>query len=78
PTHIVALTPSQRALQRLALIWGIVARKIPPGRTSNELTLSGDRIMREERLIKPGDRIVQVAGTIRQSGITNTMSIREM
>ncbi len=78
PTHIVALTPSQRALQRLALIWGIVARKIPPGRTSNELTLNGDRIMREERLIKPGDRIVQVAGTIRQSGLTNTMSIREM
>ena len=78
PTHIVALTPSQRALQRLALIWGIVARKIPPGRTSNELTLNGDRIMREERLVKPGDRIVQVAGTIRQSGLTNTMSIREM
>ncbi len=78
PTHIVALTPSQRALQKLALVWGIVARKIPPGRTSHELTLNGDRIMRQEKLLKAGDRIVQIAGTIRQTGLTNTMSIREM
>lgn len=78
PTHILAFTPSQRALQRLALVWGIVPRKIPPGRTSHELTLNGDRIMQKEGRVKAGDRIVQIAGTIRQSGLTNTMSIREM
>ncbi len=78
PTHILAFTPSQRALQKMALVWGIVPRKIPPGRTSHELTLNGDRIMRQEGRLKAGDRIVQIAGTIRQSGLTNTMSIREM
>lgn len=76
PTHIMAFTPSQRAMQRLALTWGITARKIPPGRTSHELTLAGDRILREQGWVKAGDRIVQVAGTIRESGLTNTMSIR--
>ncbi|MBL8728809.1 MAG: pyruvate kinase [Planctomycetes bacterium] len=78
PTHILAFTPSQRAMQKLALIWGIVACKIPPGRTSHELTLNGDRILRERALVKRGDRIVQIAGTVRQSGLTNTMTIREM
>jgi pyruvate kinase len=78
PTHILAFTPSQRAIQKLALIWGIVACKIPPGRTSHELTLNGDRILRERALVKRGDRIVQIAGTVRQSGLTNTMTIREM
>jgi pyruvate kinase len=78
PTHVLAFTPSLRAQQKLALIWGIVARKIRPGRTSHELTLNGDRIMRQEGRLKAGDRIVQIAGTIRQSGLTNTMSIREM
>jgi pyruvate kinase len=78
PTHIMAFTPSQRTMQKLALIWGCVARKIPPGRTSHELTLDGDRILRQESLVKAGDRIVQIAGTVRQSGLTNTMSIREM
>ena len=78
PTHIVAFTPSQRTVQKLALLWGIEARKIPPGRTSHELTLDGDRILRRANLVKPGDRIVQIAGTIREKGFTNTMMIREM
>jgi pyruvate kinase len=78
PTHVLAFTPSQRTMQKLALVWGILPRKIPPGRTSHELTLAGDRIMREQGLVKEGDRIVQVAGTIREAGLTNTMSIREL
>jgi pyruvate kinase len=78
PTHVVAFTPSIRTMQRLALVWGIVARKIRPGRTSHELTLDGDRLMRQQALVKQGDRIVQIAGQIRESGLTNTMSIREL
>ncbi|MFN6145652.1 MAG: pyruvate kinase [Planctomycetota bacterium] len=78
PTHIVAFTPSVQAMQQLALVWGIVARKIPPGRTSHELTLDGDRLMRNEGLVRPGDRIVQIAGTVRQTGLTNSMCIREV
>jgi pyruvate kinase len=78
PTHIMAFTPSQRTVQRLTLTWGITPRKIPPGRTSHELTLAGDRILREEGWVKKGDRIVQIAGSVRQSGLTNTMSIRQL
>lgn len=78
PTHILAFTPSLRTMQQLSLVWGIVPRKIAPGRTSHALTLNGDRLLREGRWVKPGDRIVQIAGTVRQSGLTNTMSIREM
>jgi pyruvate kinase len=78
PTHVLAFTPSQRTIQKLALVWGILPRKIPPGRTSHELTLAGDRIMRKQGLAKAGDRIVQVAGTIREAGLTNTMTIREL
>ncbi|HEB53027.1 MAG TPA: pyruvate kinase [bacterium] len=76
PTHIVGFTPSQRTMQRLALVWGVIPKKIRPGRTSRELTLDGDRIMRGEGLVKDGDRIVQIAGTVRQAGLTNTMTIR--
>jgi pyruvate kinase len=78
PTHIVALTPSQRALQKLALVWGIVPRQIPAGRTSEDLIRAGDALMRKVGLVKAGDRIVQIAGTSRQTGLSNAMSVREM
>ncbi|MCK5945629.1 MAG: pyruvate kinase [Planctomycetes bacterium] len=78
PTHVVGFTPSQRTVQRLSLVWGVIPRKIRPGRTSHALTVDGDRIMREEGMVKPGDHVVQIAGTVRQAGLTNTMSIRSM
>jgi pyruvate kinase len=78
PTHVLAFTPSQRTMQKLALTWGITPRKIPAGRTAHALTIAGDRILREEGWVKAGDRIVQIAGTIRESGLTNTMSIRRL
>lgn len=78
PTHVVGFTPSQRTVQKLALVWGVIPRKIRPGRTSHALTLDGDRIMSEQGMLKPGDRLVQIAGTVRQAGLTNTMSIRTM
>ncbi|MFK7742883.1 MAG: pyruvate kinase [Planctomycetota bacterium] len=78
PTIVVGLTPSQRTVQKLALVWGVIPHKIRPGRTSHELTLHGDRILRAEGMIKEGDLMVQVAGTVRQAGLTNTMTIRVM
>ncbi len=78
PTHILAFTPSERTLQRLSLTWGITARKIPAKRTAYELTVAGDVILHKEGWLKKGDRLVQIAGTIRQSGLTNAMSIREL
>jgi pyruvate kinase len=78
PTHVMAFTPSQRTIQRLALTWGITARKIPPKRTSHELTLAGDQILKDEGWVAKGDRIVQIAGTVRETGLTNTMTIREI
>lgn len=76
PTQIVGFTPSQRTVQRLALVWGVIPRKIAAGRTSSQLILYGDRELQSNNLVKPGDRIVQIAGTVRQAGLTNTMSIR--
>jgi pyruvate kinase len=63
-------------VQRLALIWGVIPRKIAAGRTSTQLILYGDRVLQSDNLVKAGDRIVQIAGTVRQAGLTNTMSIR--
>lgn len=78
PTHIVGFTPSERTVQKMALYWGVIPRKIRPGRTSQDLIRHGDRILEEDGLVKKGDRVVQIAGTVRQAGLTNTMSIRTM
>jgi hypothetical protein len=34
--------------------------------------------MSQEGWVKKGDRLVQIAGTVRETGLTNTMTIREL
>ena len=78
PTRIVAFSPYQEAAQRLALVWGVVALKVSRSRTSHEMTLEGERMLRETKLAKKGDRIVVVFGSSRARGATNTMAIRSL
>ena len=76
PTVVVAFTPFQRTVQRLALAWGIQAFRVARARTSHEMTVEGERCIMETGLAKPGDRVVFVSGHIRQKGLTNLMHLR--
>jgi len=77
-TRVWAFTPHDETVQRLALSWGINARKITKGSSSQEETLEGERILLREGIVQPGDRIVVVFGTTRESGMTNVMHIRTL
>ena len=78
PKPVFAFSPHVRTLQRLALVWGVTARKVSRTRTSHEMTLDGERVLRDSGLVKDGDRLVVVSGSIRESGLTNIMHIRTM
>ena len=77
-TRVWAFTPNDETVQRLALSWGINARKIPKGSNSLEETQEGERILLREGIAQPGDRIVMVFGTTRDPGMTNVMHIRTL
>jgi pyruvate kinase len=78
PTRVVAFTPFQTTVQRLALTWGVSAIRVSHTRTSHEMTLEGERILVERGLANRGDRIVVVFGSQRQRGLTNIMHIRSL
>jgi pyruvate kinase len=77
-TRVWAFTPHDETVQRLALSWGINARKITKATSSQEETLEGERILLREGIVQPGDRIVVVFGTTREAGMTNVMHIRTL
>jgi pyruvate kinase len=77
-TRVIAFTPFQRTVQRLALVWGVRAFRVPNTRTSHGMTVEGERILRELNLAKPGDNVVIVVGSSRQKGLTNIMHIRRI
>jgi pyruvate kinase len=77
-TRVIAFTPFQRTVQRLALVWGVRAFRVSNTRTSHGMTIEGERMLRKMNLAKAGDNIVVVVGSSRQKGLTNIMHIRTL
>jgi pyruvate kinase len=76
PIPVVAFTPMDYTVSRLALQFGMLGRKIKKTRTSAAETAEGERMLLEEGLVKNGDRIVMIFGSTRTPGFTNIVNIR--
>lgn len=59
---IIAVTPNERTLYRLALVWGVVPVEVGEFKTTDEMVAMMIRAARHEGLVAWGDRTVLTAG----------------
>ncbi|MGH7178162.1 MAG: pyruvate kinase, partial [Tepidisphaeraceae bacterium] len=60
---IVAFSSDERALRRMALLYGVAPYEMPPPSDVSELVFRVDEFLVREKLARPGDRTVIVAGS---------------
>jgi pyruvate kinase len=71
---VVAFSPEAETRRRMALIWGVLPRKIPDVQKVDGLAKVAEKRLLEERLVRKGDVIGIVAGTpMGIRGTTNFM-----
>jgi len=76
---IVAVTPSQSTLYRLALVWGVVPVEVPEFGTTDEMVEMMIRAARREGLVAWGDCVVLTAGIpFGQGRGTNMLKVHVM
>jgi pyruvate kinase len=76
---IVAVTPSQSTLYRLALVWGVVPVKVPEFTTTDAMVDMMIQAARREGLVAWGDRVVLTAGIpFGQDKGTNMLKVHVM
>jgi len=76
---IVAVTPSQSTLYRLALVWGVVPVKVPEFGTTDEMVEMMIQAARREGLVAWGDCVVLTAGIpFGQGRGTNMLKVHVM
>lgn len=69
---VVAFCPHQEIRRRLALLWGVLPRRIRALRDVDALVREAERRLRQEKMVERGDIIGIVAGTpLRTRGTTN-------
>lgn len=72
--RIIALTHSSQVYHELATVWGVEPFVHPPCDSTEKLVLVGERVMRENGIVEPGEQIVLMAG--RLSGLELSSSVK--
>jgi len=73
---VVAVTPNERTLYRLALVWGVVPVEVDEFKTTDEMVAMMIRAAYQEGLVAWGDRVVLTAGIpFGQSRKTNMLKV---
>jgi pyruvate kinase len=75
PGPIFALTPHQRVVDQLSLVWGVTAIQIPMVRSVDELFAVGEHELLALGMLRRGQEIVIVSGEIPLKGAAHMMKI---
>jgi pyruvate kinase len=76
---VVAVTPNQKTLYRLALVWGVIPVKVAEFTTTDEMVQVMIKAARDEGLVAWGDRVVLTAGIpFGQGKKTNMLKVHAM
>ena len=76
---IIAFTPRSEVCSRLALLWGVLPRRIRRVRYMDELMAEAERRLLKEKLVKRGDIVAFVGGTpLHIEGKTNLLEFHTL
>ena len=76
PMPVVAASPHEEVLRRTALYSGVVPLQVGPGRDTDEMIANATEAAKEAGMVKPGDRVVVVAGVpVGRPGQTNLLKV---
>jgi pyruvate kinase len=77
PMRILALTPNERAVHQLALVWGVETHRVPRVRSTDAVMSRARLEVRRRGLAAPGDRMAIVAGVpLNEPGNTNLLTVQ--
>ena len=76
PVPIIAASPHDEVLRRTALYSGVVPMLVSPGRDTDEMIANATKAAVESGMVRPGDRVVVVAGVpVGRPGQTNLLKV---
>ena len=73
--RIVAITYNDETFRRLSLWWGVVPVKSAFAKTTDEMILKGEALLKEQGMVHAGDTIVMLGGQSHTAGATNMLRV---
>jgi len=79
PVPVYAFTPSERAARQMAIIYGVTPLVEENAGTTDAMIEQMERRLKDQKLVRPGDRVVFTSGQpIGKPGTTNMMKLHRI
>jgi len=75
---IAAITYNEETYRRLALWWGVVPVKSAFAKSTDEMILKGEALLKEKGMVRTGDTIVMLGGQSHTAGATNMLRVHDI
>jgi pyruvate kinase len=72
---IAAITYNPDTYKRLSLWWGVIPVKSDFARTTDEMIVRGEEILKRQKLVTPGETVLMLAGQSHTAGATNMLRV---
>src|SRR5262245_42211617 len=72
---IAAITYNEEVFRRLALWWGVIPVKSDFAKTTDEMIVKGEALLKQKGLAAAGDRVLMLGGMTHTAGATNMIRI---
>lgn len=72
---IAAITYDEDTYRRLALWWGVIPLKSRVARTTDEMVLDAEALLKRKELVRPGDVVLMLGGQSHTAGTTNMIRV---
>jgi pyruvate kinase len=74
---VIAFSPNQSTLRRLALFWGVIPRELEASRQPDEMVDRATAYLLANGFVSPGDKFVAIFGApVGVPGTTNSIRVR--
>ena len=75
---IAAITYDEDTCRRLALWWGVVPLKSGIARTTDEMVMEAQELLKRKKLAGPGDVVLMLGGQSHTAGTTNMIRVHTL
>ena len=75
---IAAITYDEDTCRRLALWWGVVPLKSGIARTTDEMVVEAEELLKRKKLAAPGDVVLMLGGQSHTAGATNMIRVHTL
>jgi pyruvate kinase len=75
PCPVFAFTSQRSVVQKISAYWGIYPQFIEFAAHTDELIRRGGEVLKQKKLVKPGEKVITVAGVTPMEGATNMLKV---